>query len=229
MFDEMKRKIIFFQESMAGKPLTKNEGDTTDLGLKKVPYCQNLSKIAKDGKLDRAYMVLTSEFKLDLAEMKKDVYVADLVLHKVLQGESASIERIKRGTMQYKIEGKETSYEPCNVFWCDRYQSELQKIKEAKEKAAFEEAKKKDPTKKDQTKPRRQFESELMPRCENCIWCATQHIKDNYIAVRKANTKTDDEEAQKMGWLLRELFIENGVNYMMNPKPKIEEEQKQSK
>jgi len=121
MFDEMKRKIIFFDESMAGKPLTKNEGDTTDLGLKKVPYCQNLSKIAKDGKLDRAYMVLTSEFKLDLAEMKKDVYVADLVLHKVLQGESASIERIKRGTMEYKIENKGGSNEPCNVFWCDRY------------------------------------------------------------------------------------------------------------
>jgi len=67
-----------------------------------------------------------------------------------------------------------------------------------------------------------------MPRCGNCIWCATQHIKDNYIAVRKANTKTDDEEAQKMGWLLRELFIEKGVDYM-NPKQKIEEEQKQSK
>lgn len=99
MFEEMQRKIIFFQESMAGKPITKNEWDSKDLKLEEVKYCQNLSKIAKDGKLDRAYMVLTSEFKLDLAEMKKDVYVADLVLHKVLQGESASIERIKRGTM----------------------------------------------------------------------------------------------------------------------------------
>jgi hypothetical protein len=121
MFDEMKRKIIFFQESMAGKPLTKNEGDSLDLKLDEVKYCQNLSKIATSGKLDRAYMVLTSELKLDLAEMKKDVYVADLVLHKVLQGESANIERIKRGTMKYKIEGKaEDFYEPCNVFWCDR-------------------------------------------------------------------------------------------------------------
>lgn len=227
MFDEMKRKIIFFQESMAGKPLTKNEGDSLDLKLDEVKYCQNLSKIATSGKLDRAYMVLTSELKLDLAEMKKDVYVADLVLHKVLQGESANIERIKRGTMKYKIEGKaEDFYEPCNVFWCDRKQSDLQKVKEAEEKAAFEKAKAKDPNKKDQTKPRRQFESVLMPRCENCIWCATQHIKDNYIAVRKANKITDDEDAQKMGWLLRELFIENGVNYMS---PKIEEEQKQSK
>jgi hypothetical protein len=120
MFDEMKRKIIFFQESMAGKPLTQHDGDNKELQLDKVKYCENLSKIATSGKLDRAYMVLTSEFKLDLAEMKKDVYVANLVLHKVLLGESASIERIKRGTMKYDIEGKGDFDEPCNVFWCDR-------------------------------------------------------------------------------------------------------------
>lgn len=65
-----------------------------------------------------------------------------------------------------------------------------------------------------------------MDRCGKCIWCATQHIKDNYILVRKHNTNSDDEEAQKMGWLLRELFIENGVDYTKE-KLKIDEEQKQ--
>lgn len=66
-------------------------------------------------------MVLTSELKFDLAETKKDVYEANLVLHKVLQGDTASIDTLNRGTMKYQIDGKADDYEPCNVYWCERY------------------------------------------------------------------------------------------------------------
>lgn len=52
--------------------------------------------------------------------------------------------------MKYKIEGKVDFDEPCNVFWCDRIQSEIQKEKEAK---ALEKAKA-NPNKIDQTKKR---------------------------------------------------------------------------
>lgn len=125
---------------MAGKKITPRDGDNKDLPLDVVLYCKNLSEIAnpKGGKpLDRAYMVLTSEFKLDLAEVKKDVYVANLVLHTVLQGETAIIDTLKRGTMKYQIEGKPDMSEPCNVYWCEHIKNEhYRKVQEEKAKKA---------------------------------------------------------------------------------------------
>ena len=175
---EAKKKAIHFQECM--KEVKNEKGENFG-------YLNDLSNYCKEYKIGRAFCVLSSECTLDLWETRKDCHDLKMVLHKVVQGDRVNTDKFLRGMM---MQGKKKEREQeCDVYWKDKIHSEMFREKYDEES---KDAKTVDAAGKEIVKSYglKDLENEgRMPRCGGCLWCACQHVKENYIKTCSGSDK----------------------------------------